>query len=85
LPKGLRKNFELEIDVDRLVDALDILSRNNMESAVFGSMLHVTIETAASGEPEIRRLLSDAGITIRKIEKIVPSLEDVFVTLIETA
>lgn len=88
-PDELRKDFMkrdvLEIDAERLVDALDILNGNNLDTAVFGSVLHVTVETAASGEPLIRKLLSEAGITVRKIEKIVPSLEDVFVTLIETS
>jgi ABC-2 type transport system ATP-binding protein len=88
-PGELRSDFMkrdiLEIDADLLVDALDILNRNNMESAIFGSVLHVTVEHAASGDPMIRKLLGEAGITVRKIEKIVPSLEDVFVTLIETA
>jgi ABC-2 type transport system ATP-binding protein len=88
-PDELRKDFMkrdvLEIEAERLVDALDILSKHDMESAIFGSVLHVTVENAASEEPVIRKLLSDAGITVRKVEKIVPSLEDVFVTLIETS
>ncbi len=88
-PHQLRKDFMkrdvVEIEVDRLFEALDILDRNKIESAIFGSVLHGTVENAASGEPVIRKLLTDEGITIRKIEKIVPSLEDVFVTLIETA
>lgn len=88
-PGELRRDFMkrdvLEIDADRLVDAMDILNKNNLESAIFGSVLHVTVEHAATGEAAIRTLLGEAGITVRKIEKIVPSLEDVFVTLIETA
>jgi ABC-2 type transport system ATP-binding protein len=88
-PDQLRKDFMkrdvLEIEVDRLVDALDSLDKNKIESAIFGSVLHSTVENAASEEPVIRKLLSNAGITVKKIEKIVPSLEDVFVTLIETA
>ncbi len=88
-PNQLRKEFMkrdvLEIEVDRLVDALDILDKNHIESAIFGSVLHGTVEKAESGEPAIRKLLGDAGIEVRKIEKIVPSLEDVFVTLIEAA
>lgn len=88
-PNELRKDYMkrevLEIEVDRLVEALDILDKNKIESAIFGSVLHGTVENAAYGEPIIRKLLSDAGVTVGKIEKIAPSLEDVFVTLIETA
>jgi L-lactate utilization protein LutB len=33
----------------------------------------------------ITSILDQSGIAVRRIEKIVPSLEDVFVTLIEVA
>ncbi len=75
----------LEVDVDRVVDAMDLLNRNKIEAAIFGSVLHATVEDAAAGEGDIRRALGVAGIPVRKIEKIVPSLEDVFVTLIEVS
>ncbi len=88
-PNELRRDFMkrevLEVTIDRLVEALDILNKNNLEAAIFGSVLHVTVENAASGEAAIQKLLVDKGITVRKIETIVPSLEDVFVTLIEMA
>lgn len=88
-PRRLRKEFMkrdvLEIEADRLVDAVDILSRNRIEAAIFGSVLHGTVDNAAAAEPVIRKLLSEAGVTVRKIEKIAPSLEDVFVTLIEVS
>ncbi len=75
----------LEIDADRIVEAMDLLNGNAIESAIFGSLLHATVDDAKAAEAVIRRTLGDAGITVRKIEKIVPSLEDVFVTLIETS
>ncbi len=75
----------IEIDADPIVEAMDLLSGNNIDSAIFGSLLHATVDNAEAAERMIRRVLADAGITVRKIEKIVPSLEDVFVTLIETS
>ncbi len=75
----------LEVDCDRLVDAMDILNRNAIEAAIFGSLLHATVDDAGSGENAIRRILGDAKIAVRKIERIVPSLEDVFVALIEVS
>ncbi len=75
----------LEVDADRVVEALDLLNRNSVEAAIFGSLLHATVEDAGEGERAIRRVLGEAGITVRKIERIVPSLEDVFVTLIEVS
>lgn len=75
----------LEIDVDRVVEAMEALYKNKIETAIFGSLLHATVDEAGTAVPEIRRILGESNITINKIEKIVPSLEDVFVTLIEVA
>lgn len=75
----------LDINVDKPVEALEALSSLNIESAIFGSTLHATVENAEVATLEIRKALEGAGIAVRSIEKIVPSLEDVFVTLIEVA
>ncbi len=75
----------LEMEVDRVADAMDILSGSRIETAIFGSLLHATVDSAEAGIPVIRKLLGESNIAIRKIEKIVPSLEDVFVTLIEVS
>lgn len=75
----------LEVDADPFVDAMELLDRQGFETALFGSILHVTVEDAGAALPEIERLLAAAGIRVKRIERIAPSLEDVFVTLIETA
>ncbi len=75
----------LEIEVDRVVDAMEVLERKSIDAAIFGSLLHSTVEKAESAIPSIEGLLTAAGIEVKKIEKIVPSLEDVFVTLIEVS
>ena len=82
--KHMTRNV-LEVDVDRVVDAMDLLNRNAIESAIFGSLLHATVDNAEDGERAVRRILGEAGIAVRSIERIVPSLEDVFVTLIEVS
>ncbi len=53
------------------------------EAAVFGRGLHVTVQEEVSGAKAIRRKLEQQGIAIRRLEPITPSLEDVFVRLIE--
>jgi ABC-2 type transport system ATP-binding protein len=75
----------LEIEVDKPVEALAVLSKQGIESAIFGSTLHATVENTEVSVQEIRRILEKSGIALIKIEKIVPSLEDVFVTLIEVS
>jgi ABC-2 type transport system ATP-binding protein len=51
--------------------------------AVFGGGLHVTVDDPGSADASIRAALGAAGITIRRLEPIRPSLEDVFVAMIE--
>jgi len=50
--------------------------------AVFGSGLHVTVADPRARE-EIRTVLDGAGIKVHSLEPIPPSMEDVFVGLIE--
>ncbi|ABB33671.1 ABC transporter related protein [Geobacter metallireducens RCH3] len=75
----------LEIEVEGVVEALELLDSHGIDAAIFGSVLHATVENAADDIPRIREALAGGGIGAVRIEKIVPSLEDVFVTLIETS
>ena len=88
-PGELRREYMvrdvLEIEVDKIVEAMDVLYKNRIESAIFGSLLHATVENAEEAAPEITKVLAGSGIVVNRIEKIVPSLEDVFVTLIEVS
>ncbi|MGA7236236.1 MAG: ABC transporter ATP-binding protein [Bryobacteraceae bacterium] len=51
--------------------------------AVFGGGLHVTVEDPAAAEPRIRQALAAKSIEVKRLEKIMPSMEDVFVAMIE--
>ena len=75
----------LEIETERTVEALEVLLENGIENAIFGSTLHATVEDAAQSALRIRQILESSGIAVGRIEKVVPSLEDVFVTLIEAS
>ncbi len=79
------KQDVLEIETDRTIEAMEIIFGNKIETAVFGSLLHATVENADESIPRIRQMLEASGIGVSRIEKITPSLEDVFVSLIETA
>jgi ABC-2 type transport system ATP-binding protein len=75
----------LEVAVDRPVDALEIVSRIGgvREAALFGALLHVVVANAETTAPAIRAALEAAGVVVEHAAKILPSLEDVFVSLIE--
>ncbi len=74
-----------EIETGNAVRALEILLANGIESAIFGSLIHATVNEGKDGPERIRFLLANEGIPPTKVERIIPSLEDVFVTLIETS
>ena len=54
-----------------------------VDVAVFGGGLHVTVDDPDATAERIRGKLAAAGIEVRRLEKILPSLEDVFVSMIE--
>ena len=88
-PMELRQRYMkreiLEVEVDRVADAMEVLLKKGIENAIFGSTLHVTVDNALVAGAQIRGTLESAGVVVRRVEKIIPSLEDVFVTLIEVA
>ncbi len=52
-----------------------------MDAAVFGNALHLVVADAADAAPLVKTYLSERGIAVSRIEKIRPTLEDVFVSL----
>jgi ABC-2 type transport system ATP-binding protein len=75
----------LEVEVDRAMDAMEFLTNAGIETAIFGTLLHATVDRAIDAKPRIEEILGNAGFTVRGVEKVVPSLEDVFVNLIEVS
>jgi ABC-2 type transport system ATP-binding protein len=55
------------------------------DTAVFGGGLHVTVEDETAGMARLRAALDGKGIRIERLEPIEPSMEDVFVAMIEAA
>jgi ABC-2 type transport system ATP-binding protein len=51
--------------------------------AVFGGGLHVTVDDLESGSAKIRHALDSRGIAVQRLDPIEPSMEDVFVAMIE--
>ncbi|MDR3772913.1 MAG: ABC transporter ATP-binding protein [Terracidiphilus sp.] len=52
-----------------------------LDAAVFGNALHLVVLDAAAAIPQIQAFLKDRAITVSSIEKIRPTLEDVFVSV----
>ena len=55
------KRDVLEIEVDRLVEALEVLNTNSIESSIFGSVLHATVDDEKAADAVIRGMLRNCG------------------------
>jgi len=54
-----------------------------VEAAVFGSGLHLMVRDAAAAERAVRAALAEHSIEVKRLAVIEPSMEDVFVAMIE--
>lgn len=79
------RNPILEIATDRAVDALEALRREPwvLDTSIFGAALHVGVADETEGRRLVLERLAREGIAPERIDRIVPSLEDVFIHKIE--
>jgi ABC-2 type transport system ATP-binding protein len=75
----------LDLQCERPQEAMALIEsvKGVKEVALFGKGLHVIVKEAELSINTIRKTFSDHRFKIFQIEKILPSLEDVFVSLIE--
>jgi ABC-2 type transport system ATP-binding protein len=73
-----------EVACDNPVDAMELLQQQEWvtETSIFGSSFHVSADNVEDGKSRIKKILEKNSINIRRLEQIVPSLEDVFIHLI---
>jgi ABC-2 type transport system ATP-binding protein len=83
LKQNSMKGELLLVECEPLGRAVEMLQSapGVMDAAVFGSALHLVVKDAAQSESQLRIYLAERGVAVRRIEKIRPSLEDVFVSL----
>ena len=80
-----RPILEIRVTGGKIVEALETVRACPwaLETSVFGTSLHVMVEDEREGTRLVRGTLDAAGIPVRRIERIVPSLEDVFLYLLD--
>jgi len=79
------ENDIIKIKSDKAEEMLEEIGRAKgvREAALFGASVHAVSFDAAVSIPDIENILRSSGAENISVEKIKPSLEDVFVSLIE--
>jgi ABC-2 type transport system ATP-binding protein len=85
LKTELMKDELLEVLCEQPQEAMGEIEKIGgiKEVALFGKGLHVVVQDAATAIAAIGRTLEERAYRVERVEQIVPSLEDVFVSLIE--
>ena len=88
-PAALKHSLDavniLRLECSDLLGGMGVLQKmpEVLDAAVFGGGLHVTVVDANRMIPVVRQALVGGGIAVAVLERIEPSMEDVFVSLIE--
>jgi ABC-2 type transport system ATP-binding protein len=74
----------LALEGPKILEWMDSLEKLEpcLDVAVFGNSLHITVDDVEEATREIQTFLTDRSISDFRLERIEPSLEDVFVGLI---
>jgi ABC-2 type transport system ATP-binding protein len=85
LKRDLHSHNLLQLETSDLLGTMRALEGQPgvLDVAVFGAGLHVNVSDLAAGTEQIRRLLETQHIQIKRLAPIDPTMEDVFVGLIE--
>ena len=84
LKASLEKYTIFEVTCDRPVEAMEWLQGQPwvVETSIFGSAFHVSTKGIENPGDRLKEVLGSQGIVIGSLERIMPSLEDVFIHLI---
>jgi len=85
LKQSLRDHHLLDLEPSDVLGAMKALEGvpGVQDVAVFGGGLHVTVDDPGPAARRIHEALDGGGIEVRRLESIAPSMEDVFVAMIE--
>ena len=77
----------IEVRADKPVDAMAALDQmpDVEKTSLFGTGVHAVLRTQALTLDEVRTRLSDVGIAVQSIDLVAPSLEDVFLDVVDRA
>jgi ABC-2 type transport system ATP-binding protein len=85
LKHGLDTHFLLNLEASDPLETMRALENlpGVLDVAIFGRGLHVMVDALDATSTRIRQALAAKGIAVQSLDRITPSMEDVFVALIE--
>jgi ABC-2 type transport system ATP-binding protein len=77
----------IEIRTDRPVDAMQALDEmaDVEKTSLFGTALHAVLRSDAVNADAVAARLRERGIAVTTVERVIPSLEDVFLDVVDKA
>ena len=76
----------IEVEAYPVQECIGLMKKANFikDVSLFGTLIHATIASEEIGEAKLYELfVLNKEIEIKRIERIMPTLEDVFVTLMD--
>lgn len=79
------KHRIFEIECDQVVEGMEVLEAQNFteDTAIFGNAIHVSVNSRFEDNDQLINALKDKSIQVKRIQQIIPTLEDVFIHLLE--
>jgi len=86
-PAALKQELDepiLQLQTDNAPEAVEALQGTPgvIDAAMFGREVHITVADESTAPDTVRATLTAAGRTCESLERVTPSLEDVFVSLV---
>lgn len=79
------KHKIFEIECDPVVQGLGIVQKLDFteDAAIFGNSIHVSVNHKFENEGQLTAALNNERVSVKRIQQIIPTLEDVFIHLLE--
>jgi len=79
------KHRIFEIECEPVVEGLEIIEKLDFteDAAIFGNSIHVSVNNKFEDSAQFVEALSNASVKVKRIQQIIPTLEDVFINLLE--
>lgn len=79
------KHRIFEIECDPVIDGLEVLEKQDFteDVAVFGNSIHASVNHLYINSDQFISVLKINSVKVKRIQQIIPTLEDVFIHLLE--